>query len=195
MKRTIIGIAIAAVALFVWGFVYWGLGPYRTAIWKQASDDVAAGQALLEHFPENGTYYVPGFDNDPETIEGLFQKGPVAFVHMLSADGRSMHDASIMIQGFLLNLVVIVLITMLLRQVCSALPTYLDRVKFVGLAGLMAAVLIDCGGAVWWQLDWSWKLYQACYDFSAWVVVGAILAKFIEPETGATDSPQPTTES
>ncbi len=136
---------------------------------------------MLQHFPENGTYYVPGFDQDQEQIEQLFSSGPVAFVHMLSATGRSMTDSSIMIQGFFLNLIVIVLIAVLLRQVCSALPTYLDRVKFVALAGLTAAVLIDCGAAVWWQIDWSWKLYGAFYDFSAWLISGIILAHFIQP--------------
>ncbi len=107
----------------------------------------------------------------------------MAFVHMLSIDGRAMADPSIMIQGFILNLVVIVLIAVLLRQVCSALPAYSDRVKFSALVGLTAAIFIDCGGAVWWQIDWPWKLYQAFYSFSACVLIGLVLARFIEPES------------
>lgn len=186
MKNSIIGIAISAVVLFFWGFLYWGLGPYRSMIWQPNADDVAAGQALLQHFPENGTYFVPGFTQDEATVEKLFADGPIAFVHMISASGRSMHDPAIMIQGFILNLVVIVLIAMLLRRVCSALPTYVDRVKFVALAGVTSAVLIDFGDAVWWQIDWSWKLYQAFYSFSAWLITGLILAKFIAPESDQT---------
>ncbi len=188
MKNMVIGMAIATVVLYVWGFLYWGFGPYRTMVWKQVKDDTSAGQALLAHFPEDGTYYVPGFGHDQATVEGLFASGPVAFVHMLSTSGRPMADPSIMIQGFILNLVVIVLIAALLRRVGSALPTYLDRVKFVALAGLTAVVLIDFGGAVWWQINWSWQLYQAFYNFSAWLVTGLILAKFIEPasEQGST---------
>ena len=46
MGRTFIGIAIASVVLYVWGFLYWGLGPWPTMIWHQAADDVAAGEAL-----------------------------------------------------------------------------------------------------------------------------------------------------
>lgn len=182
MKRTVLGIIIAAIVLYVWGFIYWGLGPYRTMVWKQPTDDVAAGKALLEYFPQNGTYYVPGFDQEQKTVETLFESGPVAFVHMLSINGRPMADPSIMIQGFILNIVVIILIAILLRQVCAALPGYLDRVKFVALAGLISAIFTDFGDAVWWQLDWSWELYQAFYGFSAWLIIGLILAKFIEPE-------------
>lgn len=182
MKRTALGVIIAAIVLFAWGFLYWGFGPYRTMIWKQSTDDIAAGKALLEYFPQNGTYFVPSFNRDEETAQTLYEAGPVAFVHMLSISGSSMADFSLMINGFILNLVVIVLIAVLLRQVCAALPTYIDRVKFVALAGLTAAVFINCGDAVWWQIDWSWKLYQAFYSFSAWLIIGLILAKFIEPE-------------
>ncbi len=30
MVKTVVGVAITAVVLYVWGFLYWGLGPYRT---------------------------------------------------------------------------------------------------------------------------------------------------------------------
>lgn len=179
MGRTFIGIAIASVVLYVWGFLYWGLGPWPTMIWHQAADDVAAGQALLEHFPEDGTWYVPGFSHEQETLEGLFSNGPVAFVHMLSSSGRPMMDPSIMIQGFFLNLAFIIVVALLLRHIGHALPAYGDRVKLIALTGLAATVLIDFGGAVWWQIDWPWKLCQAFYDFSAWLVVGLILAHFV----------------
>ncbi|WP_298859168.1 hypothetical protein [uncultured Gimesia sp.] len=182
MKRTALGVILASIVLFAWGFLYWGFGPYRTMIWKQSTDDVAVGKALLEYFPQNGTYFVPNFNQDPETAQTLYEAGPVAFVHMLSINGSSMANFPLMIKGFILNLVVIVLIAVLLRQVCSALPRYKDRVKFVALMGLTAAIFINCGDAVWWQIDWSWKLYQAFYSFSAFVVMGLILAKFIEPE-------------
>ena len=181
MKRMIIGVVVAAVVLYMWGFVYWGFGPYGKMIWKQTQDDAAAGQVLLEHFPQNGTYFVPGMGNEEEKREALYDNGPVAFVHMISASGRPMVDSSIMIQGFVLNLVVILLIAFLLRQVAPALPTYFDRVKFSALAGLTAAVLIDCGDAVWWQIDWPWMLYTGFYHFSAWTLTGLILAKFIAP--------------
>ena len=181
MMKTVIGVVIAAVVVFAWGFVYWGFGPYRTIIWKQAQDDVQAGKALREHFPDNGTYYVPGFRHGQETLDKRFESGPVAFVHMLSVNGKPMFDASLMIKGFFLNLVVIVLVAILLSSVGSALPTYLNRLTFTVLAGLTAVIFFDGGSVVWWQIDWSWKLYQAFYGFTAWFVIGAILAKFIEP--------------
>lgn len=179
MKRTVIGVAIACVVLYVWGFLYWGFGPYKTHIWKHTRDDAAAGAALRDHFPENGTYLVPGFANDDATMEALSQKGPVALVHMIAVGGASSFDPMMLVKGFVLNLIVIVLIALLLRQVATSLPTYLDRVKFVTLAGLTAAVLIDGGDIAWWHISWEWKLYQAFYSVSFWVIAGLILAWFV----------------
>jgi hypothetical protein len=180
MKRVLIGVVVACVVLYAFGFVYWGLGPYRTLVWKQAKDDQATAQFLRQQFPDNGTYYVPPFNHDPETIDQMFRTGPVAFVHMLAVDGRPMVDPSIMVEGFFLNLLVIVLIAMLLRQVSAALPTYLDRVKFVVLAGVTAAVLVDGNDVFWWQISWKWKLYQGIYDVGFFTLAGLILAAFME---------------
>ena len=110
MKRTIIGVAIACVVLYVYGFLYWGMGPYKTMIWKHTRDDAAAGAALREYFPENGTYLVPGFANDDATMETLSKKGPVALVNMIAVEGSATFDPMMLIKGFFLNLVVIILI-------------------------------------------------------------------------------------
>jgi hypothetical protein len=182
MARTVIGIVLASVVLFVWGFLYWGFGPYKTMIWKHTRDDAAAGAFLREQFPENGTYLVPGFQNDEKKREELGTKGPVAMVHMIAIGGVPGMDPSTLVLGFLLNLVVIVLIALLLRQVATSLPTYFDRVKFVTLIGLAAAVLIDVGDIAWWHIDWKWKLYQAFYDISFWFLTGLILGFFVRPK-------------
>ncbi len=193
MKKTYIGVAITIIVLWFWGFAYWGFGPYGNVIWNKAADDVAAGEALRQHFPENGTYYVPAFpsentDAEMDRVENLFKSGPVAFVHMLRVDGRDMMDMGMMVQGFILNAVVIVLITVILTMLSAALPSYADRMKLVALVGLTSVLLIDFGQAVWWGIDWPWKLYQAFYNFSVWIVCGLILAKFIESPGAATES-------
>lgn len=179
MKRTILGICLAQVIIYLWGFLVWGLGPYRTLIWKQPVDDAAAGAALREQFPSNGMYAVPSFNQDEATVAEMFAKGPVAFVHMVAVNGRPLMDPSILAGGFVLNLAVIVLIVLLLTRAAPALPGYVDRVRFVALAGLSAILLIDGGDVVWWQLAWNWKLYMAGYHFSFWLISGLILAKFV----------------
>jgi hypothetical protein len=181
VKRTVLGVAIACVALYLLGFAFWGFGPYRTLIWKQPSSPRDAATALRTHFPANGTYYIPPFGQDAELVEQGFRDGPVAMVHMIAVGGRPSFAPAVMAIGFVLNLIVVTLIAMLLSRAAPALPTYGRRFGFVLLAGLAATILIDGGDIVWWMIDWRWKLYQAFYDFSFWAIAGAILAKFIAP--------------
>jgi hypothetical protein len=180
--RTTIGVILACLLLYVWGFLCWGLGPYKTQIWKQSRDDAAAGKALREQFPENGTYLVPGFAQDEKKREELSKQGPVVMVHMLAVKGMPGMDPMTFVMGFVVNLVVIVLIAVALKKVAPALPTYFDRVKFVTLLGLAAAILIDVGDIAWWHIDWQWKLYQAFYNVSFWLLTGLVLGLFIKPK-------------
>ena len=106
-------------------------------------------------------------------------------MHMLAPKGRSRVDATIMGTGFVLNLVVIVLVAVLLHNVTPFMPTYLGRVGLVTLAGITASVLIDGGDVVWWQVPWEWKLYQATYNVSVWIIAGAILAAFVRSPKAA----------
>jgi hypothetical protein len=188
MARTVIGVLIAAVVIYAWGFVYWGMGPYREVIWKQTKSGEAAGKALSMHFTERGTYFVPNAA-DPDTLEARYTKGPVAFVHMLAPEGRPMVDTMIMGTGFVLNLVVIVLVAVLLHNVTPFIPTYLGRVGLVTLAGITASVLIDGGDVVWWQIPWEWKVYQATYNISVWIIAALILAAFIRTSSAAAAAP------
>jgi hypothetical protein len=182
------GIVIAQVVLYFFGFIWWGLGPYPSLIWKQAKNAETAAQALREQFPENGTYFVPSTVGKPEDVDQAMQKGPVAFVHMLRVEGRPSMEPSIMVAGFVTNLIVIVLIALLLGRCSAALPTYADRVKFVAFVGVIAAFFIDGGEIVWWQMPANWKLYQAGYDFLFWVIAGLILAKFVGPQSRKSSS-------
>jgi hypothetical protein len=183
--RTIIGIAIAALVLFVWGFVYWGLMPYGKYIWKPVKDDDASAQAMRDLFPQNGTYFFPAVKDDQQAANKLLERGPVAMVHMIAVGGRPGFDAAVMARGFVLNLIVVALIAVLLRVALPALPTYLGRVAFVALAGLAATVLVDGGDCVWWGIGWQWKLYQAVYSLSFWLFTGLILAAFVRSDSPA----------
>lgn len=144
MKRVLLGIVIASVVLYLFGFLWWGGAlPYATAIWKQPVEQETARVALRTHFPDNGAYFVPGVNEDQAAAEKLTAEGPVAFVHILAANGRPLLDPRIMVGGFILNLAAIVLITLLLQRAAPALPRYSQRVGFAALAGFAAALLMQ----------------------------------------------------
>lgn len=68
MKRPL-AILAAAIAVFLWGFAFWGATalPYQTL--QTAADDSAAQAALREYFPANGVYAVPSVNHDQEALE------------------------------------------------------------------------------------------------------------------------------
>ena len=166
--------------MYFYGMVFWGISPVPYWTWRQTADDLAAGEALLEHFPQAGTYYLPGEQHDETSKAALYEKGPVAFVHMTAPQGRSMHEPWVLLKGLLLYLGVSALLAMILRL--SRLKHYRERVGLIALAGLSAAVMIDVGDTVWWYLPLGWKLMLAFFNGSAWVLGGLVLAYFVKAD-------------
>ena len=102
-------------------------------------------------------------------------------VHLVSIEGKDPFDPAIMIKGFVLNLVVVTVLALLYRQALPASASYLSGITLALLVGLVSALLIDLGDAVWWMHPLEWKLYKAAYHVGAVVVAGLILTKFAKP--------------
>lgn len=178
MKRTILGILLGGVAVYFWGFLFWGISgiPYMT--WKHATNEPAAMAALKVHFPEAGAYYVPGMREDQVELESWLGLGPVGFVHITAPEGRSLMVPSIMFGGFILCLVQAALAAALLAMVGGALPNYGAKVKVLALVGIIVVTTAHLGDVIWWQLALDWKLAQGFYDAAAFVILGLVLGKF-----------------
>ncbi len=186
MARLTIGIFLASLALYLWGFLYWGMSPLPYSAWKHTADDASAGQALREHFPENGTYYVPGFQNDADTRGKLYEAGPVGFVHITASDGRPELDTGIMLRGFFVNVLFVALLAFLMRNLFgNSSAGFGAKLGFAAFVGVTASVLIDLGEVAWWGLSLDWKVRMAAYNVSAWLVAGAALAPFIGPRNSS----------
>jgi hypothetical protein len=177
--KLVFGCVLAAIAMFVWGAVFW-MSPFPVSTLARTADDVAAGKALLEHFPVSGTYFIPGHYNDPGKIAELSAAGPIATVHLLR-EGRPMMDPRLLVQGFLHGLMSVFLLALLLQLALPGLGSYGARVGFTLLAGLAAAIFINLGDPIWWYQSWGWHLYRALYTVSAWLVAGLVLAAFVKP--------------
>jgi hypothetical protein len=150
-------------------------------------DDAAAGKALLEHFPANATYVVPGMYNPGEKLTALHRSGPLAMVHMRREGGEVM-EPSVLALGLLQELVTVMLMGALLTLAGPSLPTYVCRVRFLTLAGLAVAVFTDLGAPIWWRHPWPFHLVSAGYTVTAWFVAGLVLSAVVRPRAGAAAS-------
>lgn len=184
MQKTIIGIIVTTLLLYIWGFVYWGVSTLPYSAWQQTPDDEAAQEMLIEHFPESGTYFIPGMNNDPEVRTALYANGPTGFVHIRHG-GSLETDPTTMIAGFLLNLAVVILLVAFFKA--AGAREFRDFARLSLAAGAVAVVAIDVGDMIWWQIPVEWKIWQLIYDFSLWLIAGHLLGIFMKQPAPAAE--------
>lgn len=186
MKKLFAGSLLAAVAIFIFGSIYW-TSPIMGAGSRDIADDETAQALLKGTFPETGIYYVPGIDlysQDAERYNALHEAGPVAMINIIHDPGSPMPPATF-VAGFLHEWLVCFLIGLLLLKVAPALPGYGAKVGFVTLAGLTMALFVNVGAIIWWSMPAALQLADAVYNIGAWLLAGLVLARFVPGEQGA----------
>lgn len=183
MKQLLLGSLLAAVALFIWGAIFW-MSPIASSVLGHATDDEAAGRALLESFPESGTYVVPSEKNDESTFTRLHEAGPIATIHV-RREGAPAMAPQVFVYGFLHGLLTCFLLGLLMRMALPGLPTYGLRVGFATLAGLTAAVFLELGQVIWWLQPWGLHLLNLIWGATAALIAGLVLAYFLRPAPAA----------
>ena len=186
MTKLTLGTIAATIAMFIWGAIFW-MSPMPYSVLGKTPDDAAAGKALLEHFPANATYIVPGMYNAEDKLTALHKSGPLAMVH-LRREGAEVMEPAVLAVGFLQELVTVMLMGALLTLAGPSLPTYVSRVRFLTLAGLAVAVFTDLGAPIWWRHPWPFHLVSAVYTVTAWFVAGLVLSAVVRPRAGAAAS-------
>ncbi|MBT5902899.1 MAG: hypothetical protein HOH58_12415 [Opitutaceae bacterium] len=181
MKKLLLGSFVAGIALFFWGFIYYGLSgiPYQTL----ATPADTAPSALKANFPAHGTYIIPS----PTAVEmpDLQVEGPVAMVH-IRPDGVE-NPMSMMGTGFVHGWIYCLLLGLLLQKICKK-SGYGERVMFVTQVGLAGAFVSRFGDAIWWWQSWNWQIANFAYSVIGAAIAGAILAKFIKSPVTRSDA-------
>lgn len=173
MKNLILGSFLAGLALFFWGFIYYGISgiPYKTLETPAAT----APAALKSSFPSNGTYIVPS--PTAENMAELQEASPVAMVHIRPEGVGSL--GTMMGTGFVHGVVYCFLLALILQQICKK-SGYGERVWFVTQVGMAGAFAARFGDAIWFWQSWSWQISNFVYSAISAAIAGAILAKFIK---------------
>lgn len=179
MARWLLGALGAAVAMFLWGFVFWGLlggaGALRTLPNEDAVRDALQGGALA-----TGTYFLPAMVPGQPPPE----RGPIVKIYY-QADGVFPMTPARMGTGFLHLWLAALLAGGLLSLVAAPLGSYGRRVGFVLLLGLFAAFVIPVGDAIWWHHPLAFQLTQFAYHAVGWLLAGLVLAWAVRGPLGA----------
>lgn len=179
MPKMLLGALAAAAAMFITGFLFYSTPLYMIA---HASLDAAQSAnvqaALAQNLAQTGTYIVP----DPGTAAGtvLYGQGPVAMVHYNSA-GFSVSDMSAVIQGFIHELIIALLLGFALLGIAGRVPDFGSRLRLVVLFSIAAAGLIHLGEPIWMHVDWAHAIFVFIADAAMLIVGGLVISRWFLP--------------
>lgn len=181
MKKFVLAPFLAALAIFLWGFLYWGAPPYLPyKALSSVADDSAAALEAGKLFHTAGTYLLPSPLDGMDKMKELGARGPMVEVNI--APGMTDSDqAKCMALGFIHMFVMSLLLMFVLCTVKKAFECWTCPVKFCAMLGLLAAT-VHLGDAIWWHHSLGWTLAQAFYDFTVYTLAGLVLGKFVMPK-------------
>lgn len=175
--RTLLGVLIAAVTTFLWGFLFWGASTLSYSSWSATADDAKTQAALTALFPTSGFYTVPNHtQHTPEVFGALLDNGGVWATVNMDYNPPQQGDPISLLLGLGHNVVVLLLLALLISHAPA------NRLRTALLAGLMAAVFSNFGDVVWWNYPISWKLTIFAYDLGFWLLGGLVLNHFMRPK-------------
>jgi hypothetical protein len=187
--RVLLAAALSAVAMFLWGFIYWGPVLNMTArltapLPADAERDVLP--PLRAANTPDGMYMYPGplaAGSDKAAEEAWTKKvvdGPV-FHLAYRQGGVSPFDPAMFAKGLGHSFVIALLAGMLLAMVVHALPGYGGRVIMLSLVSLMAAIWTNGDNLIWRFYAPPYTLGQMIYTLVAGLLMAFITAAIVRP--------------
>ncbi len=174
MKQVVLGSLLASLAMFVWGFVFWGVNPWAPI--DSPDDDAALREVLVSALRGPGVYFVPSFGSDDFASNHV--AGPIARI-FYQPDGAPVMEPSIFVFHFVHIFVIALLLSFLLAFAGAYAASYRRKVMVVVVAGLAAAIWSNGGEVIWFYSPWAHHLNVMVYDFMAFLLAGLILARFV----------------
>lgn len=179
MKKFVLVPFLAALAMFFWGFIYYGVSgiPYKAL---GTAGDVAP--AVAELFPADGTYILPDPRSSPEVLAEQMKRGQLVTVHVKKSGVLEM-DPMIMTKGFILEFISCLLLALIVHKAYGVQKDQcLCRFMLCVVVGVLVTLFSNGGQAIWWQQQWGWHLMTMLHDIVAFVLAGAVITFFFKPK-------------
>ncbi len=180
MGRVLIGSLVAAVAMFLIGFVFYGTPLFSNAYKTAPFETQMTVQQALKALPASGTYFIPM--GEGEEAMAAHRAGPTAMLRV-SLQGSEMMDPMAMVKGFVHMVVSAFLLGLLLLRIAPKMWNFGERMAVVVAASLAVVVFTRLGEPIWFRADWPFTLYVAITDMISLTVAGFILAKWFLPKS------------
>ena len=191
MIRIIFGSAVAAIAMFVIGFIFFGPLGLSNLSTRNLDDTQAAAvqQSLAANLPGTGTYYVPeAGQSAAQTV--MYGQGPIATVHY-NVGGFAATDTTSLVGGLVFNFLVALLIGAALIGIDQRVPDFKSRARVAVIIAVAATAYNRLGEPIYAHHDWAHFIYAFIADGLSLAVAGLILAWFL-PVSRAAPAEAPT---
>lgn len=192
MTRTLLAALAAATILFLWGGVYFVLVPTSVVeVMRPVDNEEAVAAMLRTGLPETGVYLIP-WGTQAEIADPAFQeelterhrRGPLVMISY-HEEGAEPGDPGVFLSGFLHFFLSGLLVAVLLRIALPVLAGFRQRLVFVTLVGLAAAVIGEVYKGIWFYQPWDYTLYLALFILGGWFLAGLAMAAILKPPAGA----------
>lgn len=186
--RFILGVLLAAVAFFVWGFFYWGISPLMGKVvqpFADAQSEAAVAAQLTQSLGKTGVYKYPAppADMNDEAAVAEFERkhneGPL-YMLFYQQGGAAPMSQQTMIYGFL-HSVLLCFVGGLIIMAASP-RAYMNRVMLIFWVAVFGTVWSEFGNVVWWNYPMNWCWLEMGYHIGGGLIIGIILAGFIRPD-------------
>ncbi|HEY6916550.1 MAG TPA: hypothetical protein VI381_02815 [Allosphingosinicella sp.] len=180
MGRIILGSVVAAIAMFVIGFIFFATPLGKLSYSSLGNMEAAAvQQTLAANLPKTGTYFIPSPESSAEQTV-MYGQGPVATVHY-NRGGFPAMDPGVLMGGFILNFVTALLIGAALLGIADRVTDFPSRARLAAIFGVAASALLHLGPPLYYHQDWTHAIYLFVADGITLAAAGLILARWFLP--------------
>ncbi len=181
--RVFLASILAAILMFAWGFVFWGLLGVGPQLMQPLPAELDVLAALRNSQAPSGMYLYPvPADAKDEAAMAEFERkhleGPLLQLAYRREGGPPM-PPSVFAQGFGHYFAVALLTGCLLALTARGLPHFGGRLVFVLLVSLVAAIWGNVGDVVWWFHSPRYCVGNMAYTLGAGLVMGLVLAAIV----------------
>lgn len=180
--RMMIGAFCVAVVLWVWSTLFYVVSPVPYWTMSQTADDIAAGEALKEHFPETGTYILPGRYAGDDIRAQMRSNGPVATIY-ITRDGKPEASVSKILVGTFNSVVIGLLIGGGMLLLNRHTTRYWSAVAIGSTFGIAYTAYPRFADIIWSDFPPGYQLMMIFSDGFSWILAVMVMAWFTRPRT------------
>ena len=182
MVRLFVGSLLVAGVLWVWSTVFYVISPvpYYTMSETTNADDIAAGEALKEIFPETGTYILPGRYADDETRSTMRREGPVATIY-IARDGFPEASVRQVLIGTFNSIVIGLIMGVAMIMLRKYTTNYWSHVAIGCTFGMSYTAYPRFADIIWSAFPPGYQLMMIFSDGFSWILITMVMAWFIVP--------------